>query len=315
MAKERMIRQLGEEQLLLPELVQQALVANDRVKYLLALLQAAQAAADGAAVSDLHEERIAAGVQDPALDRTVAASVRTAGGLYCIPGVEQLVARALDAVEMMLVPLAAADSAAKELDGRLAALRGGLDLKEETISRDALATLTAADRSRDSLHLLVIDAHRQLNLVAAGIATEAIDGARTHDLAPGDRELVGAFMRGVNATERLRFEHPGLVHIATRVGDAVVIQNELGLTDAHVVVVRVTRAGGHDHLHRRSSGAAALLPAPAAPSCGVDVGGHALAERPRRSKSGLFHLATGSFGRATSCARAVPRHSARGSCS
>ena len=126
MAKERIIRQLGEEELLLPELVRHALVANDRVKYLLALLQAAQAAADGAAVGDLREERIAADVQDPALDRTVAASVRTPDGRYCIPGVELLVERALAEVEAMLAPLVAADGAAEELDGRLAALRGGL---------------------------------------------------------------------------------------------------------------------------------------------------------------------------------------------
>lgn len=240
MAKERIIRELGEDELLLPELVQRGLAANDRVKYLLALLQAARAAADGAAASDLREERVAAGVHDPALDRVVAASTRAPDGLYRVPGAQRVVEQALAEVETMLAPLLAADAgAAQPLERRLATLRGLLQLHGDAISADALAALTAAERARDSVHLLVLDAHSRLNALMATLASETIDGARTHNLAAGDRELVRAFMRGVNATERLRFGHAGLGTIATRVGDALVIQNELGLTDAHVVVVRV----------------------------------------------------------------------------
>ena len=47
-------------------------------------------------------------------------------------------------------------------------------------------------------------------------------------------------MRGVHSTERLKFDHPGLGTIATRTGPTLVIQNDLGETDAHVVVIRVT---------------------------------------------------------------------------
>jgi len=48
-------------------------------------------------------------------------------------------------------------------------------------------------------------------------------------------------MRGVHDTERLRLDHPGLDTTATRVGPVLVIESDLGTTDAHVVVVRVER--------------------------------------------------------------------------
>jgi hypothetical protein len=85
MPKERMIETLGERQLLLPGLVAGALVANDRVKYLLTLLQTARAAANGApGVSSLREERVASGVDDPRLDHVISDSAREPDGSYRI---------------------------------------------------------------------------------------------------------------------------------------------------------------------------------------------------------------------------------------
>jgi uncharacterized protein Yka (UPF0111/DUF47 family) len=46
-------------------------------------------------------------------------------------------------------------------------------------------------------------------------------------------------MRGVNATAPMKFDHPGLGTTATRSGDRLVIQNDIGTTDAHVLVVHV----------------------------------------------------------------------------
>ena len=58
MPKDRSIEALGESRLLLPGLVVGALGANDRVKYLLKLMQTACAAADGAVgVTSLRDER------------------------------------------------------------------------------------------------------------------------------------------------------------------------------------------------------------------------------------------------------------------
>ena len=47
-------------------------------------------------------------------------------------------------------------------------------------------------------------------------------------------------MRGVNATAPLKFDHPGLDTTATRIGNQLVIQNDLGTTDAHVIVIHIT---------------------------------------------------------------------------
>jgi uncharacterized protein Yka (UPF0111/DUF47 family) len=50
-------------------------------------------------------------------------------------------------------------------------------------------------------------------------------------------------MRGVNSTAPLKFDHPGLGTTATRSGDGLVLQNDIGTTDAHVLVVRVRGTG------------------------------------------------------------------------
>ena len=46
-------------------------------------------------------------------------------------------------------------------------------------------------------------------------------------------------MRGVERTRTLKFDHPGLDTTATRSGSRLVIQNDIGATDAHVVVIAV----------------------------------------------------------------------------
>ena len=64
-------------------------------------------------------------------------------------------------------------------------------------------------------------------------------GAHTHGLHPDDKKLVAAFMRGLNRTRPLKFDHPGLDTIAIRSGSRLVIQNDIGTTDAHVLIVAV----------------------------------------------------------------------------
>ena len=242
MAKDRMIEVLGETELLLPGLVASAVAANDRVKYRLTLLQTARTAADGAGtVSGLRDERLASGVDDAELDRVVAGSSREVDGRYRIPGVGALADLAIGEAEVMLAPLrAAAVPAAQRLDERLQTLALELKLHGDLITPEDVARLTAGPAAdHDSLHLVVMDAHRELNHLERQIATESIDGASVHDLAAGDRQLVRAFMRGVHSTERLKLDHPGLGTTATRARSALVIQNDLGETDAHIVVIRV----------------------------------------------------------------------------
>lgn len=84
-----------------------------------------------------------------------------------------------------------------------------------------------------------MDLHQGLNRLQAHLATEAVNGALAYGLSAADRPLVTAFMAGVNRTAVLKFDHPGLGTTATRVGDRLVIQNDIGTTDAHVLVVHV----------------------------------------------------------------------------
>jgi uncharacterized protein Yka (UPF0111/DUF47 family) len=60
-----------------------------------------------------------------------------------------------------------------------------------------------------------------------------------YELAPQDRLIVQAFMAGLRRTAPLKFDHPGLGTTATRTGSRLVIQNDIGTTDAHVLVVHV----------------------------------------------------------------------------
>ncbi|MGZ4349470.1 MAG: DUF47 family protein [Solirubrobacteraceae bacterium] len=243
MAKEWMIDALGEDHLLLPGLIGAALAANDRVKYLLTLLQSARACADGTGgPTSLREERLASGIDDIALDRVVSESTRQPDGAYRIPGAQALARRAVAELETMLAPLAAAGvPASARLAERAEAVAQALSVRGDVIAGHDV-TLLCAGRGYDgdSLHVLVMDAHRELNALQARIATDTIAGARVHDLGPGDGDLVAAFMRGIQRTERVKFDHPGLGTLATRTGPALVLQNDLGTTDAHVVVIRVT---------------------------------------------------------------------------
>jgi len=242
MSKDRIISTLGEAELLLPSLARRALEANDHVKYLLTLLQRARARADGdVGASDMREERIASGISDARLDRVVPASERCDGGSYAIPGAGELTDEAFAEVETMLIPLRVARvPTCEQLDSRLHELRGLVQPENDVIRAHEISRLTAGPRSdHDSLHRVVMDAHRELNLLMEHLSSESIEGAVAYGLAPGDRPLVHAFARGVARTQRLRFDHPGLGTVATRTEDALVLQNDIGETDAHVVVVKV----------------------------------------------------------------------------
>ena len=46
-------------------------------------------------------------------------------------------------------------------------------------------------------------------------------------------------MRGLSATAPLKLGHPGLGTTATRIGERLIIQNDIGTTDAHVLVAHV----------------------------------------------------------------------------
>jgi len=111
----------------------------------------------------------------------------------------------------------------------------------------------AADPDGDSLHLLVMDLHKQLNRLAGTLSDERLAGAHVWQLLPADHARVEAFMRGLNRTAPLKFEHPGLDTAATRDGNRLLLQNDIGTNDAHVLVLQVedsTITLNYSDLHR-----------------------------------------------------------------
>ncbi len=89
------------------------------------------------------------------------------------------------------------------------------------------------------MHQLIIDLHGELDRLQADVWPENVDGARAYGLTAPDRALVSAFMAGVKETSGLKFDHPGLGTTAARDGSRLSIQNDLGSTEAHVVVIHV----------------------------------------------------------------------------
>ena len=296
MPKDLMIATLGESELLLPGLVTGGLAANDRVKYLLTLVQAARAAADGVGEqSPLRDERLACGIEDSRLDRVIAESVREPDGRYLVPGVEGLALWAIDEVKAMIEPLhVAAVPTAQALADRIEVIAAELSVDGDLVSAEDVARLTRGPGDAgDSLHLVVMDAHRELNRLEVEIATESIDGAHVHDLADDDRELVRAFMRGLHCTERLKLDHPGLGTTATRSGEALLIQNDLGTTDAHIVVIRTT--GSVVTVTYTDVHLARLLFFQDLLASFAVVWEDTRSRNDDSMESGLFHLATGRF--------------------
>lgn len=244
--KPQIVDELGERELLLPNLVNEALAANDRAKYLMTLLQSARAYADhpDLGFADLKAERLASGVDDGDLDSVVERSRRDENGCYDIPGARRIGERLAENVQQMLAPLelrrADGELTAAPYRQRLEALLAETPAADDRICGAAIDRIMSAERAEhDSLHLLVMDLHKELNRLQEQIACESISGARVYGIEASDRSLIAAFMAGVNETEKLRFDHPGLGTTATRTGKRLVIQNDIGATEAHVLVIHV----------------------------------------------------------------------------
>ena len=242
--KSNMMDELGEQALLLPKMLGEALAANDRVKFLLTLLQTAESVADHPdhAAPDLSAERRAAGVEEAGFDQVPGDVRRTPEGAMFLPGAAALRQAILDGVAAMRQPLALAGvEGAEDFAAREAALGAGLPAFDaDLVPPGTVHAITSADRARgDSLHILVMDIHKAINALQGDLSEESIDGASVWRIDEDDRPLVAAFMRGLNETAPLKFDHPGLGATATRAGDRLIIQNDIGTTDAHVLVVHV----------------------------------------------------------------------------
>jgi len=258
--KPRIVAALGEHRLLLPTLLNEALAANDRAKYRLTLLPTAKAHADApdAPFSDMRTERLACGIADPSYDEFISAAVRQESDSYLMPQVPALCTKLREDLLSMLAPLEAAQKPeAASFQQRLQLLSEHAWCKEDgSISGSDIAALCSGEPSRgDSVHLMVMDMHKAINRMQAETATENVEGALAYGLRAAERSTVSAFMKGIKRTQALKFDHPGLGTTASRIGPKLIIQNDIGTTEAHVLVVhveglRVTVTCTDNHLPR-----------------------------------------------------------------
>jgi uncharacterized protein Yka (UPF0111/DUF47 family) len=250
-SKLQIIDELGEGALLLPARINRALRANDQVKYYFSLLQSACAHADHPTqdFTDLRAERIACGSEEDVFDQVIVRSRATGDDAsYTIPHAGRIHCLVIDCLRAMVAPLCAAAGRQgtngdprldyeRRLDALLETLKAP---KEDRVPASYVEAMTRVGTTGDSPHMLVMDLHRELNRLQAMVSEESIEGASAYGLREDDRILVRAFMAGLNSTAPLKFDHPGLGTTATRADDKLVIQNDLGTTDAHVLVVHVS---------------------------------------------------------------------------
>lgn len=255
MQKSDAVAAMGPSKLLLPAWIKAALAANDRLKLYLTVLQAAAAHADHPEGEplDLGPETAVVSAEGRWLRDLPAACSRVDGALL-VPDLRRLAQQLAEDLGVMARPLLEVPPKDEDPSARVGhwldwlATIGSKTAGGETLTGEQLRCLTEGkrghDRDRpnfegDSFHLLVMDLHKQLNRLAGSLSNEEIGGAHVWQLQPADRPRVEAFMQGLNRTAPLKFDHPGLETAATRDGKRLLLQNDIGTNDAHVLVVQI----------------------------------------------------------------------------
>lgn len=244
MTKSEIVEHLGDSVVLLPRLIADALAANDRLKLRLSLLQeaAVQAREPHRTPRSFAAELRACGMGGGHLDHFAATVRPISDSRFIAPGAQSVMDGLGPDLEAMLAPLKAVqDGHWEALNTRMRQLADSLPPADnDELDISDIARMSAARRDGpDSVHLLVMDLHKAINRLASDTAVEDIDGAKVHHLEDWDRRRVAAFMRGVNRTAPLAFGHPGLGTTAARAGGRLTLQNDIGETDAHVLVIHV----------------------------------------------------------------------------
>ncbi len=242
MGKFLAVASLGQRGLLLPTWVTAALHANDRLKVYLTVLQAASfhASHPKRDVPNFAKEMLAAGIDGTWLS-SLLTDARLIDDEMVSPGLTQLFTSCSEDLTIMARPVLETSSPETPLKVRAQHWLHWLgELSSDHLSDAQFKSLTHGTRGGiDSLHLLIMDLHKQINRLAGELNSALIDGAHVWNLQQQDRALVAAFMAGLNRTSGLKFNHPGLDTIATRDGERLLLQNDIGTNDAHVLVIEV----------------------------------------------------------------------------
>ncbi len=254
MQKTEIVQTLGQQSLLLPAWLKTALKANDQIKVLLSLLQSAVASCRNPqqAPPDFSRELHSNDLNQQWLQE-LASNTSVLNGDYQIIGLETFVTLITERIQAMAKPILATTPEA--FAARVNDWLDWLDhLEDGVLTEEQLHSLCHGQRGQsDSLHILVMDLHKALNQLSIQLASEEIDGAHVWQINTWDRPRIAAFMAGLNRTKALKFDHPGLDTAVTRDEDVLLIQNDIGTNDAHVLVVQVrdqTISLTYSDLHR-----------------------------------------------------------------
>jgi hypothetical protein len=243
--KNKILFDLGEKRIILPDLIKEGLIANDRVKYFFTLLQSAKLKVlnQKDITTSLLEESEKAKIEDTNYDDILENCSLIRENTIYIPGLQRILKEIYKCITIMIKPLELTVKAEKSEDyvKRFSQMHIIL-LKNynDIINVELIDSIISADRiKQDTPHLLVMDLHKELNNLFSLIALESIDGANVFDIEEQNTFIIKAFMRGINRTAKLKFDHPGLGTTATQISDKIVIQNDIGETDAHVIVISI----------------------------------------------------------------------------
>lgn len=245
MLKDKAVESLGKQSLLLPAWITVALNANDRLKLLITLLQSAKqhALMPEAKVLDWGKDFRSAGFVELDWVKDFAASAYLEDECLIVSNQELFFKNLQENLTLMARPVIEFhDEVSKKFSIRCESWQSNLKKFSiaEGISNATITALTHGDRKQnDSFHLLVMDLHKCINTIASTISTESIAGAHTWHVLPEDHARIEAFMHGLQSTAPLKFSHPGLDTAATRDEQRLLIQNDIGTNDAHVLVIEV----------------------------------------------------------------------------
>lgn len=243
--KNKILFDLGEKRIILPDLIKEGLIANDRVKYFFTLLQSAKlkVLSQKDITTGLLGEREKAKIEDANYDDILECCILIRENTIYIPGLQRILKEIYKCITIMIKPLELTIEAEKSKGyvNRFSLMQNTLLTNyNDIIDFEVIDSIISADRRvRDTPHLLVMDLHKELNNLLSLITLESIDGANVFDIKEQNTFIIKAFMKGINRTAKLKFDHPGLGTTATQIGEKIVIQNDIGETDAHVIVISI----------------------------------------------------------------------------
>jgi uncharacterized protein Yka (UPF0111/DUF47 family) len=239
-------RELGEVALLLPGAIRRAWTAHATLAYCGRMLRTAEehARAPEVELPDLAVDREAVGIEDASLDELVSES-RLEDGVLHLPHAELLHRLVVECVDDMIATLAMGEEQVRSgstgfrdrFQGFLAATA---PLAGDVVSERYLEA--ALGPGEAGLQRLVEDLRLALEALQRTLVKESVDGASAYGLAEGDRALVAALMAGLNRTMALKFGGPDLEVTATRSGNDVHFQIDLGRGEPHALVLCVSSA-------------------------------------------------------------------------